>query len=148
MWTEESRRHVAQMLESERSALDSLLAEHERLGGAIATKRARVQLLEELVAQSGTRSQRGRRQSSPGTGLKDGSRVARAHAYLRDEGESRHVRDILLALGETDSPERRNGLSSQIHRYIEAGRYFLRDETKGKRFYAAAGDGEPDETPA
>ena len=152
MWTEESRSHVAQMLESERNALELLLAEHERISGAIANKRARVELLEELVAQSRARSQRGRQsQSSPSTGgLQEGSRIARAHAYLREEGDSRHVRDILLALGETDSPGKRNGLSSQIHRYIEAGRYFRRDETRGRRFFAVigSGDGEADDTPA
>ena len=72
----------------------------------------------------------------------------RALVYLREEGDSRHVRDILVAIGEEDTPDKRNGLSSQINRHIEAGRYFTRDETQGPRYFAAmVGDGEPDETP-
>ena len=148
MWDEKSRSELAQRLAAEQSALDSLVAEQAHIATRIAEQRGRVGMVEDLLRKSGARS-RSPHQSDPSdgaAGLQAGSRIERALAYLRAEGDSRHVRDILLALGEDDTPRKRNGLSSQIIRDIKAGRHFVRDESKGRRFFAALvpdADGDP-----
>ena len=135
MWPAEARDQLRQRLESERTALESLLAEHARIADHIARKRVRVEFLEELLG--GSKSSGRQSRASRGTGgLKGDSRVARAHAYLRGVGESKHVRDILEGIGEPDTPRERNGLSTQINRHVEKGRFFVRDEARGARFFA------------
>lgn len=140
---------LARRLDAEESALGSLRAEGARIAEEIAAKIARIGLLRELLGESPAESGLGG-ESSPGTGaLKVGSRVARAHAYLREAGESRHMKDILVGIGDTDSKDKRDALSSQINRYVKAGRLFARDAAKGPRHFRALPDEEedPEETP-
>ena len=139
---------LTQQLEAERTALESLLSEQARLATRVAEQRGRVGMVQDLLRRSRLPSRRPRQSDASGgaAGLKEGSRLERAHAYLREEGTARHVRDILLALGEEDSPNKRNGLASQLNRCVEAGRHFVRDETKGRRYFGAVAGGDPGET--
>ena len=147
MWDDQGRAELVRRLEAEEAAYESSLAEQERINEVVAKRRARVELLRELVG-SRARSQRGRqsRSASAVGGLQAGSRIERAYQYLCHEGDSRHVKDILVALGEPDDPEKRNALSTQVNRYVRKGRVFAADETKGPRFFRAlVADGEPGE---
>ena len=151
MGTTDVRAELAPVLDAERAKLEAMLAEQERLAAAqariveqLVTQRARVTILEELL---GSRSPSERATSAKRAGsLKIGSRVGRAYAYLCEIGESQHVRDILIGIGDTDSPNKRNALSSQINRYIEQGRFFSRDDAKGSRYFGAISDGDEDES--
>ena len=142
-----TRERLVKQLEVERTALASLLSERARIDEAIAKNSGRVAMLEELLGRvplAGLpgESRTGRqRRSAPGS-LQDGSRIARVYDFLREAGESKHVGEILAGIGETDSPRKRDGMSSQIARYVKAGRLFVRDEARGARFFGVMADSE------
>ena len=142
MWTQAG---LAQRLESARVKLTVLLAEQTRIRDAIGEIRGRIAELEDLLGDvpgeesPGGTASRGGRRTAPGP-LKDGTRIARAYAYLHEAGESVHVGEILAGIGEQDSARKRDGLCSQINRHVQAGRFFARDDKKGPRYFRAIVD--------
>ena len=148
MFTSEGRAELVRLVASGRAELEALVAKQARITEQINEKRVRIDVLEELLRDSRPERSRsgGTRQSGAAAGLKDGSRVAKVLAYLVDVGEARHVSDILVGIGEEDSNRNRNSLSSQLTRYVNDGRYFALEESKGPRHFRVivenADDGE------
>ena len=135
MFTEQGRAEIMRLVESGRAELAALVAQQGRISEQINEKRMRVDVLEELLRGSRPERSSGSRRSSGTAGLQEGSRIAQVHAYLTEVGGTQHVREILVGIGEEDSQRNRNSLSSQITRYVNDGRFFIRDESKGPRHF-------------
>ena len=135
MFTSEGRTEFERLVDRERAALRSLVAEHEHLSAAIAAKRACIKWAEGLTESPGSHSDDRRHGANRPERPKKSSRIERARLCLQDAGESLHVGDILTRIGEEDSDPNRNSLSSQIHKYIKEGRVFVKDETNGPRHF-------------
>lgn len=155
MQADEVKRLLA-MRECERRELDALVAEQARIGGEIRDRKGALRMLDAVLGMSGSGSQTASAPSSRSLtgsgGPKAGSRVARAHEFLKSAGKSMHVRDILTGIGEVDTERMRNSMTTQITRYIESGRLFFRDEAMGARCFGVLdgdgdGEGEDDRTP-
>lgn len=152
MFTEEGRAEVERLLTNEQTELESLVAEQERLAGAIQKKRIRIEVLQEL--SGGTKSHTDhsretmRRRARRALRQRKESRIERTQRCLEEAGMSLYVGEILKKIGEEDNEANRNSLSSQLMKYVKEGRMFERDDTQPPRYFGLKRDEEAAEATA
>ena len=123
----------------EETLLDKLRRERDDVAAKIAVQATRVAHLRLLLTEppNGATTPMAHATAAPTTGPRPGSKVARAHAYLVEKGDARHVREISHAIGDGDHAVTRNSLAPQLGRYASQGRLFAHDPDRGPRFFRA-----------